>query len=231
MILQCPQCNARFIVANALIPPEGRTVKCGKCAHQWHAAQDAEPSLSEAAVAPPAAESVNMAEAPAAAPPEVMRNPPVPAIKPLAVPMRPIKTAVPLLALAWLVIALYAYFPGGQDMALLRGIYGALGVTSTHGLEFSDVTMEREDSAGGTRFLLSGSIANTDAVARTVPNVRVQLKDDAQEIIWERTYVVNIPLDPGQVYPFRIDNVASVFADKARAIVMDIGNNFELVMR
>jgi predicted Zn finger-like uncharacterized protein len=37
MILQCPQCDARFLVKSDMIPPEGREVRCAKCAHVWHA--------------------------------------------------------------------------------------------------------------------------------------------------------------------------------------------------
>ena len=44
MILSCPECSTRFLVANHLLPPFGRTVKCGSCKHEWHATpEDAEP--------------------------------------------------------------------------------------------------------------------------------------------------------------------------------------------
>ena len=44
MILQCPECQARFLVADHLIPAEGRTVRCGACKHQWHVMKEDTPA-------------------------------------------------------------------------------------------------------------------------------------------------------------------------------------------
>lgn len=35
MILTCPDCSARFAVDADKLSPDGRRVKCGKCAHVW----------------------------------------------------------------------------------------------------------------------------------------------------------------------------------------------------
>jgi predicted Zn finger-like uncharacterized protein len=37
MILACPSCTARFVVDPRAIGPRGRTVRCGKCKHEWQA--------------------------------------------------------------------------------------------------------------------------------------------------------------------------------------------------
>jgi predicted Zn finger-like uncharacterized protein len=224
MILQCPSCNARFMVPDAMIPPEGRTVKCGKCAHQWFvdAPEPATPdfaALTQQAMDEPP--TVELAPA----------RHPVPAVKKRPLSLLPFKLAVPVLAIAWLVIALYAYFPNGQHRAGLSGIYSAFGVTNTQGLVFADVTMEREKIGERTKFILAGSIANHDAQPRVVPAVRVQLKDSDNEIVWERDYEVNQEVKAGEVYPFRIDNVETAFAERVTSIVLDLGNSFELVMR
>lgn len=42
MILSCPSCRARYLVASSAIGDEGRTVRCNKCHHQWF--QDPEES-------------------------------------------------------------------------------------------------------------------------------------------------------------------------------------------
>lgn len=44
MILQCPGCDTRFLVNPSLIPPQGREVKCAKCAYQWHVDHEEEPA-------------------------------------------------------------------------------------------------------------------------------------------------------------------------------------------
>lgn len=37
MILVCPSCDAKFKIPDGAIPAEGRTVRCAKCKHSWHA--------------------------------------------------------------------------------------------------------------------------------------------------------------------------------------------------
>lgn len=44
MIISCPTCGASFNVKPEALGSAGRTVKCSKCAHQWHAMPDAEPA-------------------------------------------------------------------------------------------------------------------------------------------------------------------------------------------
>lgn len=237
MILQCPSCHARFAVPDALIPADGRTVRCGKCAHQWFtppAPGAAAPHIAAEETAPPPAASP-VEDAPVAAAKPDLALPPspaqLPAVKPLRIPLMPFKIAAPLLAAAWMVVAFYAYFPSWQDSAVLGGLYSSLGVTNTHGLVFDEVRMERENMGPKTRFLISGSIANQDAAARRLAAVRVELKDAKNNVVWSRKYPVDQVIAAGQIYPFRIDDVETSFADRASSIVLDLGNNFELVMR
>jgi predicted Zn finger-like uncharacterized protein len=35
MILTCPECKARYVVNPNVLLPQGRTVRCAKCAHSW----------------------------------------------------------------------------------------------------------------------------------------------------------------------------------------------------
>jgi predicted Zn finger-like uncharacterized protein len=243
MILQCPSCYARFAVPDALIPPEGRTVRCGKCASEWHTpglelreqappapAIDEVAPASEILAAAPAQDVTEAAPeepATAAAAPRAQ----LPVVRRKAFPLWPFQAAAGVLAAAWLVIALYAYFPKGQFQPGIGAIYSALGVTDTRGLVFADVTMERENLGGRTRFILAGSIANHAAQARMIPTVRVALKDKDGKEVWSRKYAVEQTVKGGEVYPFRIEDVETAFAARATSIVLDIGNSFELVMR
>jgi predicted Zn finger-like uncharacterized protein len=73
MIISCPSCGASFNIKTEALGPTGRTVKCSKCAHRWHATADgtpqdiASPVPEEAPGAPPeAAPSAPQPAAPAA---------------------------------------------------------------------------------------------------------------------------------------------------------------------
>ncbi len=223
MILQCPSCTARFLVADSLVPPAGRTVKCGKCANQWFVSQ-------EGAAVDGTDFAALTAQAYAEAAPQAHDPKQLPVLPGKPLKAWPFKVAAGVLAASWLVIALYAYFPSWHT-GMLSGLYGAFGVTDTSDLVFADVTMEREDTEGRTKFVIAGSVANHGTKSRVLPTVRVELKDAEGNVIWGQKYPVSEAIQPGQVYPFRIDNVETSFADRASSIVLDMGNSFELVVR
>jgi len=35
MLLKCPSCNSNYLVNSADLKPNGRTVHCAKCSHEW----------------------------------------------------------------------------------------------------------------------------------------------------------------------------------------------------
>lgn len=53
MIITCPACAKRYLIADDAVPPEGRRVRCATCGNAWH--QD--PAPAPAAVKPEPAES------------------------------------------------------------------------------------------------------------------------------------------------------------------------------
>lgn len=228
MILECPSCTARFLVADSMIPNAGRTVRCGKCSHEWfvnHPQPQAEPPAAPEVVEMPAASE------PATAP-EMDATANVPAVKKRRIPVRPFKIAAPVLASLWFILALFAYFPKWQEAPVLSAIYHLLGTTNTEGLVFADVHMERSEIGGGkTQFILSGSLVNHSAELRTVPSVRVKLKNAKGKTVWSREYAVNTELKAGELYPFRITNVETSFASNITSIVLDVGHSLQLMMR
>lgn len=69
MILSCPSCSARFNVKAEALGTNGRTVKCAKCAHKWHAMPEGAPAPAAAATPPPAPPPPPAAETAAPPPP------------------------------------------------------------------------------------------------------------------------------------------------------------------
>lgn len=231
MILDCPKCSARFLVADALIPAEGRTVRCGTCANQWRVTHptpetDIDPALAEDGV--PLITPDTMPE-------EIIplrRGSNVPAIKKRVIPVKPFQIAAPLLAIGWLVLSFLTYFPHWMEVRAFSSIYKALGVTTTQGLAFSDVTMKRVDTEEGrTKFIFSGSIVNYAAVTRKVPAVHVALLGKDGKEIWGRNYPVGIELKAGEVYPFRIVNVETSFGSSIATMMLDLGHSLSLMVR
>src|SRR3546814_17241352 len=53
MILTCPNCDAKFNVKAELLGSAGRTVKCTKCGHRWHAEGEASPAATEPSMIEP----------------------------------------------------------------------------------------------------------------------------------------------------------------------------------
>ena len=208
-----------------MVPPAGRTVKCGKCANQWFA-------MPEGALNPQASPdfAALTAQAYAEATPQPHNPKQLPALPGRPYKAWPFQVATGLFAVTWCIIALYAYFPGWHT-SFLSGIYTSMGVTDTSNLVFADVEMDREELGGRTKFIVTGSIENHGSNARRIPSVRIELKDDESNVIWSQRYPVEESIEPGGVYPFRIDNVETSFANRAASIVLDLGNNFELVMR
>lgn len=226
MILDCPACHSKFLVADGLIPAIGRTVRCGKCSHQWFVEpekyqpvdklmENLNAVFSEVVVDPKAVEpAFNL-----------------PAIKRPQLKVKPFKIAAPAIAAVWLILAFITYFPSWSNAPVLSGIYHSFGVLPTDGLVFSDVHMEREQEGSKTKFILAGSIRNEASSTRMVPTVRVSLRDKAGKAIWGREYPVNTELKAGEVYPFRINNAETSFANSVAGIVVDLGNSLQLLVR
>lgn len=153
------------------------------------------------------------------------KAPPAPAI-----PVWVFKLAAPSLALIWLVVGLFAYFPQWSH-GPLSGIYKLMGVVETDGVVLADVAMQREQEGQRTRFLISGNIVNQEAKERTIPVVRVQMLDGERNVLWAREYEVGKTLKPGEIYPFRITNAETSFAHNVAQLVVDVGHPLQLMFR
>lgn len=201
MLLSCSSCGTRYLVDAAALGPRGRTVRCGRCSHDWFQAppDDPTPGLETAAPPPPAAEYK-----------------PVPNLPAIREPDRGSRTAT-----AWLLLVVATslavgagYFSRHHVMRLwpssvpvYERIAAAIGVPlrgAGSALSIADVRVRRAASHDRPVLVVEGNLSNpTDRVVE-VPRLRVVLLDAARAEIGKAVFrAVKRELIPGEELPFR----------------------------
>lgn len=218
MILSCPSCGARFKIASEKLGSTGRTVRCSKCSHTWHAA--------------PAEEEATPAEAAAEAPQQSGSETPPRADEMLsqhstaspasdegvqafeqslrAGRYRPFDETEPEtetrrsargVVIGWLLLIL-VLVGGAAGLWQFRAqvvaqvpqaaqLYQFAGIevpAASAGLELRDVTRTRRLVDGQSLLVIEGRIANTSEAERTVPTLRVALYDAAGDEVIAWTF-------------------------------------------
>jgi predicted Zn finger-like uncharacterized protein len=213
MILQCPECNARYVVPDRAIGQDGRTVRCAKCAHSWFASLPA-PQKDEAPL-----ESLDTVINEVNAKPKPIRkgsNLPVAPIAPVSGFEK--FTTIAMLAAA-AVIALLYFEPAH------------LGYNPSKGVALSDVTMVELPGGNDPAVEITGTIVNPTNRPLYVPTMRVTLTDQTGSTLqyWEFSSDNSI-LEPQKTLPFSTGDMEIRFSS-AHRFVVDLGNPLELALR
>ena len=200
MIISCPACDTRYRVDDSILAdPAGRELRCANCGHRWRYTPDAVPNDAPAAATPPAEEPVR--PVPLVAEPELSSAPLTPPRRGSRVGLGclaviviiALVVAASVLARNWIVAHWPATVPFYRTVGLKPEPPGS-------GLEVSKMSPTRD----GDALTVEGDVVNSSNGERTVPRLRIALRDAAGK---ELTFKVIDPpapeLAPGEAAHFK----------------------------
>lgn len=216
MILQCSSCQTKFLVDSALIPPDGRDVKCAACGHVWYVEGEPAPAVEEPASVDalpnmPAFEG-GTEEAP---------NFSVPALPTPPENLTPLKISAAAMLVLCLLTAALAF---GGSVPAIAGIRAALGKGGVEGMALADVALRQKPSKSKARYVVEGSIVNESDKPQKIPVLHVALMDAENNPVVAREYEADQLLQPGESYAFKAGKLDTSFPEKVHHIQVELGN-------
>jgi len=194
MILECSQCRTRYLVPDSAVGPDGRTVRCAACKHSWFQPGNVLDLVARAEAGDEAGVAIRTPPPPPPPPPpDIEIAPPgtAPSYESFAndAPFRPRRNP----ARRWTMAALAAGFAMTIGAgAILWG--GAPGLAKQFGLRLgaeetplkiiSNPIDRRDLDNGSQMFAISGKVVNPTNVRQHVPDIRVELKDAQNRLVY-----------------------------------------------
>jgi len=189
MILECSQCRTRYLVPDSAVGPDGRTVRCAACKHSWFqpgtildlvARAEAEPAIAPPPPSPPPAPDVEIA--PPGTAPSYESFAPEPPFRPRRNPARRWTMAAFAAGIAMMIGAGAILWGGAPGLAKQFGL--RLGPEETP-LKIINNPIDRRDLDNGSQmFAISGKVVNPTNTRQHVPDIRVELKDAQNRVVY-----------------------------------------------
>ncbi len=214
MILDCPDCRARYLVPDDAIAPPGRTVRCANCGHSWYQDVSYADEPEDVEIGAPVAEPPPAALAPSPAPVVAEAPPaPPPALPLQSAPAAPVEQPEPArydafahrppfrtptrrsgrvrtiasLAAGLLMLAAVAVILWTTAPGLAQQIGLSIGPEELP-LRIADNPIERRKMANGSElFAVSGRITNPSSTRQRIPDIRADLRDSQNRIVFSWT--------------------------------------------
>ncbi|MBU6372995.1 MAG: zinc-ribbon domain-containing protein [Alphaproteobacteria bacterium] len=232
MILTCPSCQTRYFADDSSIGANGRTVRCASCSHTWfcqgplvldqNAPDDLLPAASASERPPLTRDQVERMRLAASG----MGGSPVARLRQQqAERERRDRVRVAIGAWTGAGVALAASAAGAvvfrEDIATMwpnaAGAFAAVGLdVNVYGLEFSDLDIDRTFEGPTPVLVVRGAVRNIGADEKSVPVLRLALRDAKGEEVYSWLAKVEAPVvQPGGAAPFTavLDNPPSQAVD------------------
>jgi len=202
MILECTECETRYVIPDGAIGPEGRTVRCANCKHSWF--QEPEPTLElDQPIEEDLAEETPEASVPEAPAPSRRALPPILPVAPTP-PIEPTRGYIDYDAFAhqppfrarrnparrWTIAAVVA----GVAMLGATAAIITNGAPRTAAALFHSATetplrivnkpIDRHDYNGNEVFAVSGTVLNPTDTRQRVPDIRADLLDSQRRVVF-----------------------------------------------
>jgi predicted Zn finger-like uncharacterized protein len=193
MVVTCPNCRSRYAVDPLKIGPDGRTVECARCHHQWHQKVEGPPPAPEVVIRP----ATTGASLPAVIPPK---------------PAFPWRRAVAVGVVAVLLIAAVLFVFRGKIATMIsyearasEPVQVAATTTASRNVPHEpearpqievDLTKSSIEAIDG-HFVVRGELVNNGHAPGSTTLLRLTFKRN-EDVLAERSFpMVEGPLPPG----------------------------------
>ena len=218
MIISCPQCSSKFAVKAEAIGEKGRNVKCAKCAHKWFQEPNKE-ELEKLKTQEIQQEPDEVKEVPQGSNLPVVTN-----------SKTPIYAKISLAASILIMAVVITVMGANQILPSMSGYYSLFGIYDSGDIKLYDVEVKKIESGRYNDLLVSAKIVNESKGDKRLPNLRVSIYDNDENLLDEVTLdSEGTPIEAGQAIDFQ--NTIEKIPASSSKIVMDLGNKIDLMYR